>query len=196
MAFPRFTEKPKSSPPPYVTATQSSKKIASSSSLEILPPEILDQIFSYLDQTILRDLITFSSSLTEAAAVALYERPRFASTYRFAQFVTTISQSKRLANMVRVLDLSELNETDVRGIPMAGWREWKMRTEVLYTLTDKAPEPSWRRDNSPPPYSVLDPAKHTSSHPRPHRFLKQWATCRDVPVGAILHTLTACKGIR
>lgn len=168
---------------------------APAESLDYLPSEIKDQIFSYLDQRTLHSLLTSNSALNEGAAVALYERPKFASTYRFAQFATTVSQSKCYAAMVRVLDLSEFTE-DTRDMPMAGWREWKMRADPLYNLTDQAPEPSWRRSISPPPYTLHDPAKYKSTHPRPHRFLKQWAHCRDVPIGGLLHVFRACKKIK
>jgi hypothetical protein len=170
-------------------------RLVPTESLDNLPSEIQDQIFSYLDQRTLHSLLTSNSALSEGAAIALYERPKFASTYRFAQFVTTVSHSDHYATMVRVLDLSEFTK-DTRDMPMAGWREWKMRTEPLYNLTDQAPEPSWRRSNSPPPYTLHDPAKYKSTHPRPHRFLKQWAYCRDVPVGGLLHIFEACKRIK
>jgi hypothetical protein len=184
-------------PAPHPSSQQSTtRKLGPTASLENLPSEILDQIVSYLDQATLLSVLTSSTSLNEAAAIALYKRPRFASTYRFAQFVTTVSHSMTYATMVRILDLSRFKEGETKKLPMAGWREWKMRTEPLFALTDRAPEPSWRRSSSPPPYSLQDPMKCKSTHPKAHRFLKQWETCRDVPMGAILHVLEACKRIK
>jgi len=172
------------------------RKITPVPTLETIPFEIQDQIFSSLPQETLHKLLLTSAGLVEAAAIAMYNRPQFASTYRFAQFVTTITHSQRYAEMVRVVDLSKFGQEDLKDLPLAGWREWKYRTEPLYSI---------QRDIQSPGYKIqpgqgrqLDEQEIQSNptHPKPNPFLKQWSTCRDVPMGAIIHVLQACKRIR
>ncbi|KAI9740362.1 MAG: hypothetical protein M1834_004941 [Cirrosporium novae-zelandiae] len=165
--------------------------------LDSLPFEIQDIICEYLPQTSLNNLVRACWSLHESTAMALYNHPKFASTYRFAQFVYTVSRHPRYAQMVRTLDLSKFNNPEEMEFPIAGWREWKMRTEPLYSLTSGSPAPrpisnmASSSTNSP---SI--PVMRRSSHPSPHHFLKKYNLCRDVPIGAILHVVEACKRIR
>ncbi|MCJ1312867.1 hypothetical protein MMC25_006543 [Agyrium rufum] len=167
--------------------------------LQLLPTEILDQIFAYLPQDSLHKLLLTSRSLFDSASYILYQVPSFASTYRFAQFVTQVTHSPHYAKMVRELDLSHFGR-DGEGVPMAGWREYKYRNELLYALnTPKRPlspplSPTRERQASP---EVEQPKTvTTASHPEPNPYLKQWATTRDVPVGAVVHILVACIHIR
>ncbi|KAI9702093.1 MAG: hypothetical protein M1836_001437 [Candelina mexicana] len=135
--------------------------------------------------------------LTEAAAIAMYDRPKFVSTYRFAQFVYTVTHTRTYAEMVRCLDISMFGMEEDAEKPLAGWREWKYRSEPLYSLhkEDKAALTS----NSPRRASSMSSesgAPFFATHPRPNPFLKQWSMCRDVPMGSIIHVLAACKRLK
>lgn len=165
------------------------RKLTPLPTLESLPFEIKSQMFRYLSQKTLRFLTLVSTVLSEAAAIVLYERPNFASTYRFAQFVTTVSHSPSYARLVRVLDLSGFR-SEAGDAPIAGWREWKYRTEPLYSIHQ-------RTESVVLEESEMSIGIHKgTSHPKSNPFLRQWSTCRDVPVGGIVHVLEACKNIR
>ena len=172
------------------------RKITPVPTLENIPFEIQDQIFSSLPQETLHALLLTSTGLVEAAAIAMYSRPEFASTYRFAQFVTTIIHSQRYAEMVRMVDLSKFGQDDLKDLPLAGWREWKYRTEPLYSIQREIQSPGCKIQ--PGQSRQLDEQESQSNptHPKPNPFLKQWSTCRDVPTGALLHVLKACKRIK
>lgn len=153
---------------------------AAKPTLITLPVEILALVLQHLSQVELHTVMLTHSTLLESAALFLYERPRFASTYRFAQFTTLVSHKSHYADMVRVLDVSHFGRPkNQEPEPMAGWREWKYRNESLYTLQR----------------SKRAPSKHTS-HPPPYRLLSPWCLSRDLPTGAIIHVLTACQYLR
>lgn len=61
-----------------------------------LPPEILDLIFSFLDQKTLVNVLYVSQKGRNSAIPILYRRPYFTTTYRLAQFVTTVSSNMEL----------------------------------------------------------------------------------------------------
>lgn len=172
------------------------RKITPIPTLETIPFEIQDQIFSSLDQETLHALLLTSTGLVEAAAIAMYSRPDFASTYRFAQFVTTVTHSQRYAEMVRVVDLSKFGREDLKDLPLAGWREWKYRSEPLYSIQREIQSPGCKIQ--PGEGRQLDEleTKSNPNHPKPNPFLKQWSTCRDVPTGALIHVLKACQRIK
>ncbi|KAF8477412.1 hypothetical protein BDZ91DRAFT_23581 [Kalaharituber pfeilii] len=165
------------------------KRYAQPPTLETLPSEILNQIFSYLDQRTLHSLIFCSKKLLEEASYNLYECPRFATTYRFAQFVTTITHDRHRAWMVKEFDVSNLGKSsgpeDEKSL--AGWREWKFRSDPLHTI---------HRDD----YGSGGVAKRTggkkSTHPPPSPFLQRYSYIRDIPIGAVLHALAACPLIK
>jgi len=192
LAFPEFSA-PKSSPASLRSFTSSlrsrKRKLTPVPTLESLPFEIKSQIFRYLSQETLRCLTLTSAVLSEAAAVDLYEWPNFASTYRFAQFVTTVSHSLDSAQLVRVLDLSGFG-SEAEDTPIAGWREWKYRTEPLYSIHQHTEFVKQTESESSLGLQKL------TSHPKSNPFLQQWSTCQDVPVGGIVHILEACKHIR
>lgn len=172
------------------------RKYVSLAKLDALPAEILDEIFAYLPQQALHSLLLTNTQLVDAAAIAMYRRPKFASTYRFAQFVSTVSHGKHYADMVRELDLNSFggrkNDMD-ENKPLAGWREWKYRSEPLYSIqhdVNNGFRPRLGRESGD------RSAMPTSTHPNPNPFLKTWATCRDVPMGAIIHVLEACQRIQ
>ena len=156
--------------------------------LSTLPSEILDEIFQHLDQGTLLALTKVSRRMFDEAAHTLYASPSFASTYRFAQFVSVVSQNRLLARMVRTLDLSNLGSCVDPDLPLAGWREWKFRSSQLFTIRrdDRGRKKSGQRKRKP---VVLT----TSTHPLPSPLLKQYSTSRDVPVGGIIHALRACS---
>lgn len=169
--------------------------------LASLPSEILDEVFSYLDQPTLLSLVKVSKRMMEEAANGLYFQPEFASTYRFAQFVTIVSQNPVLARMVRVLDLSGLGRCVEDDVPLAGWREWKYRDSPLHTIrrddtAAKAPRfvysPSGMRLSKVIPAASANP----SMHPLPSPFLEKYSLSRDVPTGALIHILTACQYLK
>lgn len=101
------------------------------------PLEILDDILGNLDQTALLNLITVSKVVSSLAIRHLYFEPQFVSTYRFAQFVTTVSTNEEIASYVKIFDLSSIPADLVKpgtDQPIAGWRDWKLRTEPLYSV--------------------------------------------------------------
>jgi len=154
--------------------------------LESLPPEIMDQIFSYLSQKKLHALLLTSTALSEPAALQLYKAPRFSSTYRFAQFVTTVSHPSHLASMVRSFSLWDSHEEDNRRDELASWMEWKYRSVPLFAA--RPPEAQ--------PQGQTRKVSKTATHPRCNQFLKKYTGEMGIPVGAIVHVLSACRNLR
>lgn len=114
----------------------------------------------------------------------LYAKPYFRSTYRFAQFVTTVSHNQKLAELVRELDLSHISKLQ-RDSGLAGWREWKFRSESLYSIY-----PGQETEGN-------DTNKATRVHPPAHPLLLRQSTGGpDVPLGALIHILKACSRLR
>lgn len=146
--------------------------------LEAMPSEIQDTITSFLPQHSLHTLMLMSPALSEAAAISLYRCPTFTSTYRLAQFVTTVSHTRHYADMVRTLSLDDRKWRKDSKNQLAGWREWKYRSLSFF--------------------AALSPSQHatTSSgiHPRHNRMLPD--ACGDVPFGALFHLCAVCKNIR
>ncbi|KAG7887094.1 hypothetical protein KL936_004615 [Ogataea polymorpha] len=124
-----------------------------------LPDEILTLVISYLrdDQKSLVYLLYVNKRLNGSVKPVLYENPYVSSTYRLAQLVHTINNSKELALMIKTIDLStinpglELEENAFRfydifaqdgddAMPfasnhkdiLAGWRDWRYRNHPLY----------------------------------------------------------------
>ncbi len=154
--------------------------------LESLPSEIKDQIFSYLTQKKLYALLLTSTALSEAAAMNLYKAPRFSSTYRFAQFVTTVSHSRHYAGMVRSFGLWDSHEDDHRIEELAGWMEWKYRSVPLYAARPPQAQPRVQA-------RIIS---KSATHPRCNQFLRKSSCNMGIPVGAIVHVLTACRNLR
>ena len=151
--------------------------------LEDVASEVKDHIFSYLPQETLCCLLLASPALNDAAAMRLYHSPKFRSTYRFAQFVTTVSHSRHYADMVRVLKLSDRKEAEDRANGLASWWEWKYRDIALYAA-------------QAPPKHLLLPKKqpYTGTHPGANYLFNK--THIAVPVGFVVHVLAACRNIR
>lgn len=150
--------------------------------LENLPFEIKDQILSYLPRADLYNLLLTSSSLTwlnEAITIKIYHKPELPTTYRFAQFVTTVSHSKRYADMVKILDIPGLYNA---MSDLASWREWKYRNQPLYAAQPPLP---WSADRD---YCYR-------SHPTRCPFMV-YEDIGVLPIGAVVHVLKACQNIR
>ena len=170
---------PKSS---TVSKGRGPKEASSQAALENLPSEIKDQIFSYVAQADLYNLLFTSPLITEAITIELYHKPKFPTTYRFAQFVTAVSHSKRYADMVKILDIPGPHNPWSDKSDRATWREWKYRDQPLYAA------------QSPSLFSAKRPYCYRS-HPTQSRFM---AIKYDnvLPIGAVVHVLMACQNIR
>lgn len=146
--------------------------------LESVASEVKDHIFSFLPQKSLYHLLLTGPALSEDAAIALYHSPKFRTTYRFAQFVTSVSHSSRYANMVRVFELSDRKESENRLDLLASWREWQYRDRPLY------------RAQAPPTV----PNRYKGNHPVMNCFFNR--TNLSLPIGSVVHVLAACRNIR
>lgn len=153
-----------------------------------LPPEILQQTFGYLDRKARHNLALVHRQLTPSALVLLYQRPYFFSSYRFAQFVTTVATSADHAALVRDLilkkdkaNLADLNGAFKDGISsetLAGWREWKYRASGVW---GPLPAPSGR----------------TWKHPLAGLFSRREDKAKStIPIGALIQVLTACINLK
>lgn len=133
-----------------------------------LPIELLDEIIGTLGQPALLQLLTVSRLVSSLTVRHLYFEPQFQSTYRFAQFVTTVSHNSDLASYVKVLDLSSIPERTRPGTHevLAGWRDWKLRNEPLYS------RPSLNRTTPSLNTLALSPAASLSSENSHHRASK------------------------
>lgn len=151
--------------------------------LETIASEVKDYIFSYVPQETLYCLLLTSPALSEDAAILLYHSPKFRTTYRFAQFVTTVSHSRRYADMVRVFQLSDRKDAEDRANKFATWREWKYREIPLYAA--KAP-----------PKELMEPKKkaYKGTHPGTNCLFNKGSA--SMPVGLVIHVLVACRNIR
>jgi F-box-like len=152
-------------------------------SLTNIPTELVLSIVRYLTRSELLNLVRTCQQLRSEAVMFLYAKPFFTSTYRFAQFVTTISHNRKLADLVRELDLSHIQKLP-KDSGLAGWREWKYRTEPLYSIY-----PSQAGENS------LDraPEKHPLAHPH---LLKHTTGGHDIPLGSLMHIVKSCPHLR
>lgn len=151
--------------------------------LETMASEVKDHIFSYLPQEVLYCLVLTSPALSEEATSLLYHSPKFRTTYRFAQFVTTVSHSRRYADMVRIFELSDHEEAEDRANGFASWREWKYREIPLYAA-------------QAPPRQLIEPEKITykGTHPGTNYLFNK--TSISMPIGFVIHVLVACRNLR
>ncbi|AOW01058.1 YALI0B01166p [Yarrowia lipolytica CLIB122] len=116
--------------------------------LNSLPHEIMSKIVSHLDQRDVTMCLYVNKNMYSTAVRQLYKEPFFSSTYRFAQFVTQVSHNDELASYVQKLDLSTIrpgfesdeddsaifeNEPIEDDAVLAGWRDWKLRGDPLYS---------------------------------------------------------------
>lgn len=146
-------------------------------SLTNIPTELVHEIAKHLSRTDLLNLICTCKQLHTDTITLLYAKPNFVSTYRFAQFVSTVSHNVQLAALVRELDLSAFSKLP-KDLGLAGWREWKYRNEALYTI-----------------YSGTDEADrlHPLAHPL---LLKHSNGGHDIPLGALMHVVKSCPHLR
>ncbi len=153
------------------------------SMLETIASEVKTLIFSHLPQESLCCLLLTGPALSEEAAILLYHSPKFRTTYRFAQFVTTISHSRRYADMVRVFELSDRKDAEDRANRFASWREWKYREIPLYAA-------------QAPPKRLVEPEKeeYKGIHPGTNDLFNKMNV--SMPVGSVIHVLAACRNIR
>ena len=148
-------------------------------SLTNIPTELIHSICCYLTRDDLCNLVCACKQTYADVTVLLYAKPQFVSTYRLAQFVTTISHNQRLAELVRELNLSYISKLPTE-LGLAGWREWKYRTETLYSVY---------------PEESIGGLKF--KHPLAHPLLMKYSTGgHDVPLGALLHIVKACSRLR
>lgn len=179
--------------------------------LDTLPLEILDQICLYLPQQTLLAMVQSSRYLASSAYVYLYMDPQFTSSYRFAQFVSVISHDSTLASYVKTLDLSKIGARVKGDTVLAGWRDWKYRSEPLYSTRGRT---SSHKTSLPHSYKFHEHSVErrearkvaTSSaalqcgvislHPLQSPLLKQYTLSRDAPAGAIIHVLRACPHLK
>lgn len=113
-----------------------------------LPHEIMHKIIGHLDQRDVTMCLYVNKNMYSTAVRQLYKEPFFSSTYRFAQFVTQVSHNDELASYVQKLDLSTIrpgfeseqddsavfeNEPIEDDAVLAGWRDWKLRGDPLYS---------------------------------------------------------------
>lgn len=188
-----------------------------------LPIELLDEILGNLDQTSLLRLVSTSRPVSSIARRHLYFEPQFTSTYRFAQFVTTISHNDQLASFVKVLDLSGIlpGVRPGSGEVLAGWRDWKLRSEPLYSVKSNqslllssdfsnsnqtsTPKPRIKlfkksKTSTTPQFIYtelpLERSRSPESHPTQSFLLRQYANSKDIPIGAVLHVLSACHNLQ
>ena len=150
-------------------------------SLTNIPTELVHAIARYLPRPDLLNLGLTSHQLYTETIVLLYSKPYFVSTYRYAQFVTTVSHNPRLADLVRELDLSYISKLP-KDSELAGWREWKHRTESLYSVYP-GPDP--------------DGGIAEGHHPLAHPLLKKYSTgSHDIPLGSLMHVVKSCPHLR
>lgn len=98
-----------------------------------LPVELLDDVMAHLDQRSLLALMTVARPVSALAVRHLYFEPLLTTSYRLAQFVTTVTHNLDLALFVKVLDLSKIKWATRKdtGEVLAGWRDWKLRNNPL-----------------------------------------------------------------
>ena len=151
--------------------------------LESIASEVKDHIFSYLPQESLYCVLFTSSALFEEAATVLYHSPKFRTTYRFAQFVTTVSHSRHYADMVRLFELSDPKEAENRAHGFASWQEWKYREIPLYAA-------------QAPPTQLMEHKEKTYNckHPGTNYLFNR--TNVAMPIGLVVQVLAACQNIR
>jgi len=98
--------------------------------------------------------------------------------------VTTVSHNQKLAELVRELDLSHLSKLP-RDSGLAGWREWKYRSESLYSIY---PGQETEGGSMNKPKTVHPPA-----HPL---LLKYSSGGPDIPLGSLMHIVKSCPRLR
>lgn len=128
-----------------------------------LPDNIKQKILKMLifDQKALVNCLYVNKNFETMTLPILYYYPKFTSTYRVGQFVTTILNNSKLADFVKILNFSNIDyplelsneekqkyhyqlifgtmtRSDIFGSDqrpiLAGWRDWKYRHHSLYGM--------------------------------------------------------------
>ncbi len=162
-----------------IFSLRSQRTIQIPATVHLLAAEVLDQIFSYLDQPNLASTTLVSKHWRNLASTYLYRAPRWISTYRLAQFTAVVTHAPNLARHICSLDFSGLYEERKIAPELAGWREWKFRTSILHTAVFES-----KKDAMPP------------KHPPPSKFLTRYSDGFDIPMGLLLHLLTSCTSLQ
>jgi len=164
--------------------TVKARSVLFMATLETLPPEIKDHIFSYLPQRSLYPLTLVCSALVASATIHLYRAPTLLSSYRFANFVTTISHSRPHADMVREFHLPD-NLRDNAQVQTHYARRvgWKYKDIPL-----SAPRPA------PGSLFKCDDSIDYLTHPGRNQFLM--CGVGTVAVGSVIQVLAACRTLR
>ena len=121
-----------------------------------LPEEILQRIFGLVnDRNSYINCLMVCKRFYLLIKPLLYENLTFTSSYRFGQFITYLRLNKSVGEYVKLVDLSHIsNGTDVDNLNeildeingqsseetnelnekevLAGWRDWKFKTNMLY----------------------------------------------------------------
>lgn len=150
--------RPKFETPATLRATQSMWKRCKSFSQ--LPVEIQMYVFSFVaDRDSFRTCLATSRRFYHLAKPFLYREVSFTSTYRLAQFVTSLRLNPTLGCYVVSLDLLQLKpgnyelelmrdehedpvqdeHADDPAAALAGWRDWKYKNNPLYSLHPAVP---------------------------------------------------------
>uniref|UniRef100_A0A060TAJ5 ARAD1D24486p n=1 Tax=Blastobotrys adeninivorans TaxID=409370 RepID=A0A060TAJ5_BLAAD len=173
-----------------------------------LPVELMDCILENLDEKSLVNVTNTCKLLNSLGTRHLYQRIWLWSTYRFAQLASRLQDRPDLAEFVRELDLSKIElKTDDQGVLLAGWRDWKFRSEPLYYTSTRQLRHGRRRSlaqrhaPSPSPEPLVSSEAYPilcSPHNHPHMspLLQRNATSCDVPIGPVLRTVEYCKFLR
>lgn len=155
-----------------------------------LPIEITGLIVSQLqdDQRSILNCLYVNKSMYSATLKVLYHYPKFHTSYRLGQFVTSILTTSGLAELVKVLDLSQIdyaiqmtpeekvrfqdqlifgtieNNEGLEGRPiLAGWRDWKYRTHPLYSMMMDGRRPSLTSYDSMGGLTLVNRSRSNSS---------------------------------
>ncbi|CAN6621228.1 hypothetical protein TRVA0_008S01948 [Trichomonascus vanleenenianus] len=150
--------------------------------LYVLPPEILEIIAGYLGPLDILRLFYTSKRMNECVTGFLYDRPYLTSTYRVAQFVTTVTGNAELAGMTKTLDFSRIENGERHNAPpLAGWRDWKLLSEV-----HPRERPHQKRRHS-----------GCCSTPHPlHGLSEDYSMLKDLPIGSVLQLVDCCVNLR
>lgn len=185
-----------------------------------LPSEIQDLVFLYLDEELLRTCLYVLRSFYKLSKPHFYKSVSFSLTYRLAQFVTILRIMPSNGVYVRRLDLSELRagncgvdgeEEENLDAVLAGWRDWKYANNPLYTMHPAPPPahvPPQKQDTpklrhyfkkkrriAPKLTPKPKPQPATLTHPKINRYLANYTSSKDVPVGHLVHILLLCPHI-
>lgn len=115
--------------------------------INCLPDELICRIVDKLDDRNSElSCLYVSRKWYMCARRTVYRDVQFLSTYRAAQFVTTLRETPEYGSLVRSIDLSHMRngllytaedehneyEDEIPDLAFAGWRDWRYRKNPLY----------------------------------------------------------------